>query len=271
MLFSPPLITLDSSISFTFLAEGTNTITVQVAAGNALIQDTKDIAVHEYFQSQLLSFSPNLDYHNPDIPEWRQDIGNVIKRALVKVTSVPEDQILVAVFPGLPTSAELFILPPKNSTERRKGNEGDLEQIVEMLFNALNQNLVQFELKPGVQVIVYVTQLTLAPLVDSSAGRSSSAMLMLLSVVFVGLAVFLIYKFKRKIPWINIYAQVQHDKEQEMIGSVSQSENAPKITLSDFTEPEELLDKELDTRVIGGIAAIANSESTKEIPNCTSV
>uniref|UniRef100_A0A8C2SFU8 PKD domain-containing protein n=2 Tax=Capra hircus TaxID=9925 RepID=A0A8C2SFU8_CAPHI len=243
-----PLITLDSSISFTFLAEGTNTITVQVAAGNALIQDTKDIAVHEYFQSQLLSFSPNLDYHNPDIPEWRQDIANVIKRALVKVTSVPEDQILVAVLPGLPTSAELFILPPKNLTERRKGNEGDLEQIVETLFNALNQNLVQFELKPGVQVIVYVTQLTLAPLVDSSAG---SAVLMLLSVVFVGLAVFLIYKFKRKIPWINIYAQVQHDKEQEMIGSVSQSENAPKITLSDFTEPEELLDKELDTRVIG--------------------
>lgn len=32
---------------------------------------------------------------------------------------------------------------------------------------------------------------------DSSAGHSSSAMLMLLSVVFVGLAVFLIYKFKR--------------------------------------------------------------------------
>lgn len=34
-------------------------------------------------------------------------------------------------------------------------------QIVETLFSALNQNLVQFELKPGVQVIVYVTQLTL--------------------------------------------------------------------------------------------------------------
>ncbi|NWR93500.1 SORC3 protein, partial [Furnarius figulus] len=85
-----------------------------------------------------------------------------------------------------------------------------------------------------------------APLVDSSSGHSSSAMLMLLSVVFVGLAVFLIYKFKS-----NIYAQVQHDKEQEMIGSVSQSENAPKITLSEFTDPEELMDKELDTRVMG--------------------
>uniref|UniRef100_A0A8D2MG05 VPS10 domain-containing receptor SorCS3 n=1 Tax=Zonotrichia albicollis TaxID=44394 RepID=A0A8D2MG05_ZONAL len=190
-----PLITLESSISYTFTVEGMNTVTVQVAGGSSLIQDTKEIAVHEYFQSQLLSFSPNLDYHNPDIPEWRQDVGKVIKRALV--TGIPDEQILVALFPGLPTSAELFILPHKNTTERRKSSEADLEQVVEILFNALNQNLVQFELKPGVEVVVYVTQLTLAPLVDSSSGHSSSAMLMLLSVVFVGLAVFLIYKFKR--------------------------------------------------------------------------
>lgn len=39
--------------------------------------------------------------------------------------------------------------------------------------------------------------LTAAPLVDSNPRHSSSAMLMLLSVVFLGLAVFLIYKFKR--------------------------------------------------------------------------
>lgn len=36
-----------------------------------------------------------------------------------------------------------------------------------------------------------------------------------------------------------------------MIGSVSQSENAPKITLSEFTDPEEMMDKDLDTRVMG--------------------
>uniref|UniRef100_A0A8D2MIV1 VPS10 domain-containing receptor SorCS3 n=1 Tax=Zonotrichia albicollis TaxID=44394 RepID=A0A8D2MIV1_ZONAL len=154
-----PLITLESSISYTFTVEGMNTVTVQVAGGSSLIQDTKEIAVHEYFQSQLLSFSPNLDYHNPDIPEWRQDVGKVIKRALV--TGIPDEQILVALFPGLPTSAELFILPHKNTTERRKSSEADLEQVVEILFNALNQNLVQFELKPGVEVVVYVTQLTL--------------------------------------------------------------------------------------------------------------
>uniref|UniRef100_A0A8C9FIU6 PKD domain-containing protein n=1 Tax=Pavo cristatus TaxID=9049 RepID=A0A8C9FIU6_PAVCR len=166
-----PLITLESSISYVFSEEGMNTVTVQVAAGNTLIQDTKEIAVHEYFQSQLLSFSPNLDYHNPDIPEWRQDIGKVIRRALV--TGIPDEQILVAVFPGLPTSAELFVLPRKNTTERRKSSEADLEQVRKKGFTD--------HLFP-------------------STGHSSSAMLMLLSVVFVGLAVFLIYKFKRNPP-----------------------------------------------------------------------
>lgn len=39
----------------------------------------------------------------------------------------------------------------------------------------------------------------LAPLVDLTPAHSGSAMLMLLSVVFVGLAVFVIYKFKRYV------------------------------------------------------------------------
>jgi len=37
---------LESSISYIFAVEGMNTVTVQVSAGNTLIQDTKEIAVH---------------------------------------------------------------------------------------------------------------------------------------------------------------------------------------------------------------------------------
>uniref|UniRef100_A0A668T234 PKD domain-containing protein n=1 Tax=Oreochromis aureus TaxID=47969 RepID=A0A668T234_OREAU len=194
-----PVITLDGSISHTFQSEGMHTITVQVAASNTILQDTKTIAVKEFFKSLLLSFSPNLDEFNPDIPEWRQDVGRVIK----KVAEFPEEQLLVAVFPGVPTAAELFLLPYKNQSEGKKKSEEALERVWvslgEIHEDALNQNLVEFELKPGVRVIVYNTQLTLAPLVDSSPRHSSSAMLMLLSVVFLGLAVFLIYKFKRSI------------------------------------------------------------------------
>lgn len=40
-----PVITLDGSISYTFPNEGMHTITVQVAAANTILQDTKTIAV----------------------------------------------------------------------------------------------------------------------------------------------------------------------------------------------------------------------------------
>uniref|UniRef100_A0A669DPF9 Sortilin related VPS10 domain containing receptor 3 n=1 Tax=Oreochromis niloticus TaxID=8128 RepID=A0A669DPF9_ORENI len=264
-----PVITLDGSISHTFQSEGMHTITVQVAASNTILQDTKTIAVKEFFKSLLLSFSPNLDEFNPDIPEWRQDVGRVIKKALLQVAEFPEEQLLVAVFPGVPTAAELFLLPYKNQSEGKKKSEEALERASDTIVSALNQNLVEFELKPGVRVIVYNTQLTLAPLVDSSPRHSSSAMLMLLSVVFLGLAVFLIYKFKRKIPWINIYAEVNQEKEQEMIGSVGQGDSTPKITLSEFSTSKELMEKELDARVKRGVGNAC--ESTREIPNCTSV
>lgn len=45
--------------------------------------------------------------------------------------------------------------------------------------------------------LVPVFPVSAAPLVDTSENHSGSAMLMLLSVVVVGLAVFVIYKFKR--------------------------------------------------------------------------
>uniref|UniRef100_A0A8D2QCQ2 Sortilin related VPS10 domain containing receptor 1 n=1 Tax=Zonotrichia albicollis TaxID=44394 RepID=A0A8D2QCQ2_ZONAL len=191
-----PLITLEGSITFTFSVEGMNTITVQVSAGNTILQDTKTIAVYEKFQSLRLSFSPNLDDYNPDIPEWRRDISRVVKRALVEATGISSKHILVAVLPGLPTSAELFILPYQDATGEKKRTAANLEQISETLIQKLNQNLVHFELKPGVRILVHAAHLTAAPLVDLTPSHSGSAMLMLLSVVFVGLAVFIIYKFK---------------------------------------------------------------------------
>ncbi|KAL2092743.1 hypothetical protein ACEWY4_012541 [Coilia grayii] len=125
---SEPIITLDGSISHTFTREGRHTVTVQVSSANSILQDTKTIAVQEFFKSLLLSFSPNLDEVNPDLPEWRQDVGRVIKKALLQVADIPERQLLVAVFPGVPTAAELFLLPSKNQSESRKKSEEELEQ-----------------------------------------------------------------------------------------------------------------------------------------------
>ncbi|KFO32356.1 VPS10 domain-containing receptor SorCS1 [Fukomys damarensis] len=262
-----PLITLEGSVSFKFTSEGMNTITVQVSAGSAILQDTKTIAVYEEFRSLRLSFSPNLDEYNPDIPEWRRDISRVIRKSLVEATGVPSQHILVAVLPGLPTAAELFILPYQDPAgESRRSPEG-LEQISEVLIHKLNQNSVHFELKPGVQVLVHAAHLTAAPLVDLTPTHSGSAMLMLLSVVFVGLAVFVIYKFKRKIPGINVYAQMQNEKEQEALSPGSHTESRPGVPHTALRRPGQLVDEKVEPPLIE--VPNSNFESTEVLGSCS--
>ncbi|XP_032397532.1 VPS10 domain-containing receptor SorCS3 isoform X1 [Etheostoma spectabile] len=269
---SEPIITLEGSISYTFQREGKNKVTVQVASGSTIMQDSKVITIKEFFRSLLLSFSPALDEHNPDIPEWREDIGRVVRTVLSQVSGVAEDQLLVSLYPGLPSTAELFILPDeKTSSEHKRGSEEALETISDIFVTALNQGLIQFELKADIRIIVYMTQQTLAPLVDSNSIHSGSAMLMLLTVVFVGIAAFFIYKFKRKIPWIHVETEDSHEKEPEVISTVGQNDNMSKVKLSEFPSPKELMEKELEARSRGGIGRNMERIVTREFPNCTNV
>ncbi|XP_078478391.1 LOW QUALITY PROTEIN: VPS10 domain-containing receptor SorCS3-like, partial [Lampetra planeri] len=245
-----PLITLEGSVACTFSREGISTVTVQVSAGNIILQDRKNIAVHEYFQSHLLAFSSNLDDHNPDVAEWRLDVSRVIKNSLIQATGVSADQLLVTVLPGFPTTAEFFLLLSKQQTEgKAEKNSAYLDGLSEVVLNALNQNLVQFTLRPGVQVTVYAAHLSAAPLVDTDENHSGSAMLMLLSVVVVGLAVFVIYKFKRKIPGLNVYAQMQNEKEQEM-SPANPTETTPS-SQQDLVRSLESLDTDYNPQPFG--------------------
>uniref|UniRef100_A0AAR2KKJ9 PKD domain-containing protein n=1 Tax=Pygocentrus nattereri TaxID=42514 RepID=A0AAR2KKJ9_PYGNA len=163
-----PLITLEGTVSHTFVQEGRHLVVVQVSAGSSVLQDSETITVTDFFRSLLLSFSPNLEEHNPSITEWRQDMGRV-------VTATLSQRLLVSVFPGSPTAAELFILPEKNYSKPRA--EEQLDKVT--------------------HTHTHTHTHTLTPLVDSSAIPSGSAALMLVSLAFVGLAVFFIYKFKR--------------------------------------------------------------------------
>lgn len=180
----------------------------------------------EFFRSLLLSFSLALDEHNPDIPEWREDVGRVVRTALsqvqrerialksflrppaafafitilylyevwmrqtqwsmcvisywylvfvlysgwfdetlivnvwwfllyctkfrgnrpngipacglvssLQVSGVPEEQLLVSLYPGLPSTAELFILPDEHtSREHKSGSEDALEAVRTIMY-----------------------------------------------------------------------------------------------------------------------------------------
>ena len=46
------------------------------------------------------------------------------------MSGVPEDQLLVSLYPGLPTTAELFILPDERiSSEQKRSGEEALEMV----------------------------------------------------------------------------------------------------------------------------------------------
>ncbi|CDQ59839.1 unnamed protein product [Oncorhynchus mykiss] len=163
------------------------------------------------FLTDTLSYSQNVlncSYYSvyfrteiiPYLLQTAQDLSSMIisDLSLIDATGVSPDLLLVTVLPGLPTAAEFFLLPDKELTEGKpEKNSAHLDQLSEILLSALNQNLVQFTLRPGVQVTVYAAHLSAAPLVDTSENHSGSAMLMLLSVVVLGLAIFVVYKFKR--------------------------------------------------------------------------
>ncbi|XP_049927570.1 VPS10 domain-containing receptor SorCS1-like [Epinephelus moara] len=262
-----PVVTLDGAMSFTFSKEGSHTVTVQASVGTTVHQDQMTVAVYDYFRSHILAFSSNMDELNPGVSEWREDIGRVVKTCMVQVTGISEDQLLVTVLPGLPTTAEIFIVPEKR---RRDGGMDEkwahLDQLSQVLLSALNQDLIQFTLKPGVQVNVYATRLSPAPLVDSTdSGHSGTAVIMLVSVVLMGLAVFVIYKFKRKIPGINTYTAEQPDKEQEVIPTVTSiavpNPEGDKLTSLDH------VDVQLDSKGKGYLPSHTDIKLSDEAPH----
>ncbi|KAM6956509.1 VPS10 domain-containing receptor SorCS1-like [Aplochiton taeniatus] len=265
---SEPVVTLAGELSHTFSKEGPHTVTVQVSVGSTVLQDKRAVLVYEYFRSHVLAFSSNLDDLNPGVSEWRQDISRVVKNSLVQVTGVREEQLVVSVLPGVPTAAEFFLVPEmrsKESTADRKG--AHLEQLSEVLLSALNQDLIQFTLRPGVQVNVYASRLSPAPLVDSTnSSHNGAAVIMLVSVVLMGLALFVIYKFKRKIPGVDTYAEERSEKEPEVIPTVT-SVAGPGPRGDVVTQLEQRPDRKADSCPIGYLPSHTDINLSDEAPH----
>lgn len=77
----------------------------------------------------LLSVMDSFIFHF-FVMSWIICLGHVIKYFYIhQVLDFPEDQLLVAVFPGVPTAAELFLLPNKNQSEGKKKSEEELEKV----------------------------------------------------------------------------------------------------------------------------------------------
>uniref|UniRef100_A0A8D0G9T2 VPS10 domain-containing receptor SorCS2 n=1 Tax=Sphenodon punctatus TaxID=8508 RepID=A0A8D0G9T2_SPHPU len=213
-----PLLSLESFLVIRFADTGEVRVAVQAACGNSMLQDSKTIQVFDHFQVLPLKFTNHLDTYNPNIPEWREDIGLVVTRLLAKETNIPEESLVTVVKPGLPTTADLHMLLPVNQPKWKRSVASDKR--IAAIKQALNAHNISFFLRGGYWVLVTLR-------IGGGGGYWAIVVIFVICLVVVG--AFILYKFKRKLPGRNVYAQMHNEKEQEMTSPVNHSEDTQNI------------------------------------------
>uniref|UniRef100_A0A3P9NCV5 VPS10 domain-containing receptor SorCS2 n=1 Tax=Poecilia reticulata TaxID=8081 RepID=A0A3P9NCV5_POERE len=223
---SQPKLTLQNSLLTRFPESGEVSVTVQASNGRSMVQDTKIVRVYDNFQVIPLSFSRNLDRFNPNIPEWRDDVGQVVTKLLAKTTGVPQDSLVTVVNPGLPTTADLYVLPLDS-----KPAKGSIlvDKRIPAVVQAVSDKNVSFMVRGGLRVLVMLADPN-AGYHGAAGGPGVWALAVIFLISVIGTGSFILYKFKRKLPGNrNIYAQMHNEKEQEMTSPVSHSEDTQHI------------------------------------------
>uniref|UniRef100_A0A7N8YEN8 VPS10 domain-containing receptor SorCS2 n=1 Tax=Mastacembelus armatus TaxID=205130 RepID=A0A7N8YEN8_9TELE len=231
-----PTLTLQNSLLTRFSKTGEVSVSVQASNGRSMVQDTRTVQVYDKFQVIPLKFSRNLDRFNPNIPEWREDIGQVVTKILAKITGVPQETLVTVVKPGLPTTADLYVLPLDSKPAKKSMF---VDKRIPAIIQAFNDNNVSFVVRGGLQVLVL--------LADPNTGTFKCYVhyfpLSVTTDTYPPL-------FFRKLPGHrNIYAQMFNEKEQEMTSPVNHSDDNQHIIQS-----EEFIDDDLDSQILGNVS-----------------
>uniref|UniRef100_A0A3P8PPK9 VPS10 domain-containing receptor SorCS2 n=1 Tax=Astatotilapia calliptera TaxID=8154 RepID=A0A3P8PPK9_ASTCA len=197
--------------------------TVQATNSRSMVQDTRTVRVYDNFQVIPLSFSRNLDRFNPNIPEWRDDIGQVVTKILAK------NSLVTVVKPGLPTSANLYVLPLDTKPAKRSLFVDKVLTHQQHLLVSLTQISTKSHLKNAMEDYT-------AP---SYKNNKSHSPWLRPEDAYPPL-------FFRKLPCTHNYAQMHSVKEQEMISPVNHSEDTQQII-----QGEEYIDDDLDSQTLG--------------------
>ncbi|XP_036848735.2 VPS10 domain-containing receptor SorCS2 isoform X2 [Manis javanica] len=251
-----PLLTLENSVTTRFADPGDTRVTVQAACGKSVLQDSKVIRVLDRFQLMPLQFSKDLDAHNPNTPEWREDVGLVVTRLLSKETSIPEELLVTVVKPGLPTLADLHVLPPPPRPTRKRSPPSD--QRLMAVQQVLNAQKIGFLLRGGVRVLVAVRDMQTESRRPGGGGYWVAAVLLAIGLCAAG--AFTLYKFKRKRPGRTVYAQMHNEKEQEMTSPVSHGQGGQGAVRG-----EALIEGELHAQALGNHSGVVLSINSREM------
>ncbi|XP_034267610.1 VPS10 domain-containing receptor SorCS2 isoform X1 [Pantherophis guttatus] len=237
-----PVLSLENFLVTSFAEAGTVRVTVQASCGNSMLQDSKIIQVLDHYQVLPLRFSEHLDLYNPNIPAWREDVGHVVTQRIAQETCLPEESLMTVIKPGLPTTADFYMLLSTNHPEGKKNVFNDKR--LAAIKQSLNAQNISFFMRGGKWVLVELGSSDS----DSQSIRGGNGYWMIMALFVISLVVIgaiILYKFKRKLPGRNVYAQMQNEKEQEMTSPVNHREDTQN------TQGEEFIDDDLDCQTLG--------------------
>ncbi|XP_059532348.1 VPS10 domain-containing receptor SorCS2 [Myotis daubentonii] len=251
-----PLLSLNNAVATRFVDPGDVRVTVQAACGSSVLQASKVVRVLDQFQVVPLQFSQNLDTYNPNTPEWREDVGQVVSWLLAKETGIPAELLVTVIEPGLPTVANLYVLPPPPGPSRTRSVSGD--QSLAAVQQALSAQKISFPLRAGVRVLVALGPDTRSRRPGGSGGYWVVALLLVIGLFPVG--GLMLYKFKRKRPDRTVYAQMHNAKEQEMTSPLGHSQGVPGSV-----QREDFIDGDLHSQTLGNHSGVVLSINSREM------
>ncbi|KAL7984657.1 hypothetical protein Chor_003227, partial [Crotalus horridus] len=147
-----PVLSLENFLVTSFAEAGKVRVTVQASCGNSMLQDSKIIQVLDHYQVLPLRFSEHLDLYNPNIPAWREDIGHVVTQRIAQETCLPEESLMTVIKPGLPTTADFYVLLSTNHPEGKKNVFNDKR--LAAIKQSLNAQNISFFMRGGKWVLV---------------------------------------------------------------------------------------------------------------------
>ncbi|XP_058638152.1 VPS10 domain-containing receptor SorCS2 isoform X1 [Onychostoma macrolepis] len=299
-----PKLTLENSLITRFSEEGEVPVTVQASNGRSMVQDSKTVIVYDHFQVIPLSFSRNLDRFNPNIPEWRQDVGQVVTKILAKLTGVPQDSLVTMVKPGLPTTADLYVLPQESTPVKRSVF---VDKRVPTIKQVLGENNVSFIVRGGLRVLVTLADSDRGPITSdvsasttetatqmpsstqgsrlAAAGPGVWALAVFLIISLISAAAFILFKFKRKNyknhgsllrpeessltrPWLRFRKLPGRNVYAQMHNEKEQEMTSPVNHSEDtqnIIQGEEFIDDDLDSQTLGNHSGVVLSINSREL------
>nr|XP_032806532.1 VPS10 domain-containing receptor SorCS2-like isoform X1 [Petromyzon marinus] len=244
---SQPVVSLSGEVTTSFPVVGETAISVQAATGSWAVQHSRALMVYEHVRVLHLFFSPSLESYNPGLPEWREDVARAVKASLLQAAShISEEQVITDVPLGFPTHVDVYAVPRRDEPRRRRRSShgAEVEQVYESLVSVVKRNLVTFNLNPEVKITV----VAIAGFQQPGSGPGVTLVLLVLCLAFLGLLIYIIYRFKRKLVGGNVYAQMHNEKEQDV---TTPGEVATVIQNEALHNQEEFIDDDLDSQTLG--------------------